>query len=187
MLSVFLDANIIYSITLTDVMLTLAEHRLFLPLWSQKVLDEARQAASRTLPTAMQPAFCRRLAIMNQAFPESSIEVPEEDCGQYSLPDPNDRHVLAAALNGGADLLMTRNLKDFPQPILEQYRLRATSPDDFLCWLAEQQTDAVAESLRGLIRLRRNPPMDVIDLSNRLERSGAVRFAHFVRQGKRQV
>ncbi|WP_241519559.1 PIN domain-containing protein [Bifidobacterium callitrichidarum] len=90
MLSVFLDANIIYSITLTDVLLTLAEHRLFLPLWSQKVLDEAQQAASRTLPQAMQPAFCRRLAIMNQAFPESSIQVSKEDCERYNLPDPND-------------------------------------------------------------------------------------------------
>lgn len=56
MLSVFLDANVIYSITLTDVLLTLAEHDLFLPLWSPNVLQEAQEAASRTLPDAAQQA-----------------------------------------------------------------------------------------------------------------------------------
>lgn len=75
MLSVFLDANVIYSITLTDILLTLAEHDLFLPLWSPNVLQEAQEAASRTLPDAAQQAFRKRLIMMDQAFPESSIHV----------------------------------------------------------------------------------------------------------------
>ena len=97
MLSVFLDANVIYSITLTDVLLTLAEHDLFLPLWSPNVLQEAQEAASRTLPDAAQQAFRKRLIMMDQAFPESSIHVEESEWSQFDQPDPDDRHVLAAA------------------------------------------------------------------------------------------
>lgn len=89
MLSVFLDANVIYSITLTDVLLTLAEHDLFLPLWSPNVLQEAQEAASRTLPDAAQQAFRKRLIMMDQAFPESSIHVEESEWSQFDLPDPD--------------------------------------------------------------------------------------------------
>lgn len=135
MLSVFLDANVIYSITLTDVLLTLAEHDLFLPLWSPNVLQEAQEAASRTLPDAAQQAFRKRLIMMDQAFPESSIHVEESEWSQFDLPDPDDRHVLAAAAQGQADALATRNIKDFPQKLLDSFSIQVITPDDLLCVL----------------------------------------------------
>lgn len=118
MLSVFLDANVIYSITLTDVLLTLAEHDLFLPLWSPNVLQEAQEAASRTLPDAAQQAFRKRLIMMDQAFPESSIHVEESEWSQFDLPDPDDRHVLAAAAQGQADALARAISRIFPRNCL---------------------------------------------------------------------
>lgn len=135
MLSVFLDANVIYSITLTDVLLTLAEHDLFLPLWSPNVLQEAQEAASRTLPDAAQQAFRKRLIMMDQAFPESSIHVEESEWSQFDLPDPDDRHVLAAAAQGQANALATRNIKDFSQKLLDSFSIQVITPDDLLCVL----------------------------------------------------
>lgn len=135
MLSVFLDANVIYSITLTDVLLTLADHDLFLPLWTPNVLQEAQEAASRTLPDAAQQAFRKRLIMMDQAFPESSIHVEESEWSQFDLPDPDDRHVLAAAAQGQANALATRNIKDFPQKLLDSFSIQVITPDDLLCVL----------------------------------------------------
>lgn len=128
MLSVLLDANVIYSITL-------AEHDLFLPLWTPNVLQEAQEAASRTLPDAAQQAFRKRPIMMDQAFPESSIHVEESEWSQFDLPDPDDRHVLAAAAQGQANALATRNIKDFPQKLLDSFSIQVITPDDLLCVL----------------------------------------------------
>lgn len=177
MLSVFLDANVIYSITLTDVLLTLAEHDLFLPLWSPNVLQEAQEAASRTLPDAAQQAFRKRLIMMDQAFPESSIHVEESEWSQFDLPDPDDRHVLAAAAQGQADVLATRNIKDFPQKLLDSFSIQVITPDDLLCVLLRRNPEATANAIRELIDSRHRPPINIPDFAKRLERSGATQFA----------
>lgn len=177
MLSVFLDANVIYSITLTDVLLTLAEHDLFLPLWSPNVLQEAQEAASRTLPDAAQQAFRKRLKMIDQAFPESSIHVEESEWSQFDLPDPDDRHVLAAAAQGQADALATRNIKDFPQKLLDSFSIQVITPDDLLCVLLRRNPEATASAIRELIDSRHRPPINIPDFAKRLERSGATQFA----------
>lgn len=177
MLSVLLDANVIYSITLTDVLLTLAEHDLFLPLWSPNVLQEAQEAASRTLPDAAQQAFRKRLIMMDQAFPESSIHVEESEWSQFDLPDPDDRHVLAAAAQGQADALATRNIKDFPQKLLDSFSIQVITPDDLLCVLLRRNPEATANAIRELIDSRHRPPINIPDFAKRLERSGATQFA----------
>lgn len=177
MLSVFLDANVIYSITLTDVLLTLAEHDLFLPLWSPNVLQEAQEAASRTLPDAAQQAFRKRLIMMDQAFPESSIHVEESEWSQFDLPDPDDRHVLAAAAQGQADALATRNIKDFPQKLLDSFSIQVITPDDLLCVLLRRNPEATANAIRELIDSRHRPPINIPDFAKRLERSGATQFS----------
>ena len=168
MLSVFLDANVIYSITLTDVLLTLAEHDLFLPLWSPNVLQEAQEAASRTLPDAAQQAFRKRLIMMDQAFPESSIHVEESEWSQLDLPDPDDRHVLAAAAQGQADALATRNIKDFPQKLLDSFSIQVITPDDLLCVLLRRNPEATANAIRELIDSRHRPPINIPDFAKRL-------------------
>ena len=177
MLSVFLDANVIYSITLADVLLTLAEHDLFLPLWTPNVLQEAQEAASRTLPDAAQQAFRKRLIMMDQAFPESSIHVEESEWSQFDLPDPDDRHVLAAAAQGQADALATRNIKDFPQKLLDSFSIQDITPDDLLCVLLRRNPEATASAIRELIDSRHRPPINIPDCAKRLERSGATQFA----------
>lgn len=177
MLSVFLDANVIYSITLTDVLLTLAEHDLFLPLWSPNVLQEAQEAASRTLPDAAQQAFRKRPIMMDRAFPESSIHVEESEWSQFDLPDPDDRHVLAAAAQGQADALATRNIKDFPQKLLDSFSIQVITPDDLLCVLLRRNPEATASAIRELIDSRHRPPINIPDFAKRLERSGATQFA----------
>lgn len=168
MLSVFLDANVIYSITLTDVLLTLAEHDLFLPLWSPNVLQEAQEAASRTLPDAAQQAFRKRLIMMDQAFPESSIHVEESEWSQFDLPDPDGRHVLAAAAQGQADALATRNIKDFPQKLLDSFSIQVITPDDLLCVLLRRNPEATASAIRELIDSRHRPPINIPDFAKRL-------------------
>lgn len=90
----------------------------------------------------------RRLTAMRIAFPESAIEVPPElfrglDC----IPDENDRHVLAAAIRGGAHAIVTTNIKDFPEECLNRFDITPQHPDDFLIHQFHLNPDQVLEKL----------------------------------------
>ncbi len=100
---------------------------------------------------------------------------------QLTLPDPDDVHVLAAALAGQVDYIVTANLKDFPDKVLRQYGLEAIHPDAFITELWE--TDAIA-SIAAFKRMRarwRNPKATPEDFAQAMERGGLWRLAERLR------
>ena len=119
----------------------------------------------------------KRLIMMDPAFPESSIHVEESEWSQFDLPATDDRHVLAAAAQGQADALATRNIKDFPQKLLDSFSIQVITPDDLLCVLLRRNPEATASAIRELIDSRHRPPISIPDFAKRLERSGATQFA----------
>jgi len=98
----FLDACVLVPVSLTDTLLRLADRDLFRPLWSQPVLDEATDALSHVRPAEL-AGMHRRVAAMNAHFPDALVQGWESLVTGIVLPDPDDRHVVAAALRGGAD------------------------------------------------------------------------------------
>jgi hypothetical protein len=96
---------------------------------------------------------------------------------RLELPDPGDRHVLAAAIAGGARTIVTANLRHFPSVSLRQHRVAAISPDRFLQDLCDADPDVVLASLRDQARRYRRPPMSMDDLLARLGRGGTPMFA----------
>jgi hypothetical protein len=94
----FLDANVLVPIALTDTILSCAERELFVPRWSERVLMEVRRAVLTVVPEMTAARIDYRLATMRSAFPEACVRGYESLVETIVLPDPDDRHVVAAAV-----------------------------------------------------------------------------------------
>ncbi len=127
-----LDACVIVPMPLCDTLLRLAEHpALYRPLWREGILAEAGRVLIEKLHLNQQQAE-RRLNAMREAFPEALVTVPRRLLQTVDSPDPNDRHVLAAAVHGQANVIITYNKKDFPDECRQEYGILCQTPDDFL-------------------------------------------------------
>ena len=100
---------------------------------------------------------------------------------EFDLPDPNDRHVLAAAIRGRADVIVTHNLRHFPTDRLASHALTAQSSDEFVAGLFEASTDDVLAAVRGHRAALRCPPRSAKDHLTALERAGLLRSASLLR------
>jgi hypothetical protein len=92
----------------------------------------------------------------------------------FTLPDPNDRHVLAAAVVTGADVIVTCNLRDFPATTLEPYGLEAQHPDEFVRHLLDLAPVAVVDAVRAQQARLKSPPVPMPNLLALFERLGLV-------------
>jgi predicted nucleic acid-binding protein len=170
---VFLDTNAIYGAGLSDLLLSLAERGTYRPLWSADVLNELHDALCRNgiNPTAVE----RRIGAMREAFPDAEVFgykhlVPRMDC------DEGDRHVLAAAVRGGASIIVTFNLRHFPQAALDSYQISVTSPDEFLLDQLDLYPALTVQTVIDVLGLYENPPITVDEFCNLLRRSGVPKF-----------
>lgn len=170
---VLLDACVMVPATTRGLLLGAARQGWFVPLWSARILEEWGHAAARHGRAAEARVS---QALIRDRFPEALIDLPPRD--DLWLPDPDDIHVLAAAIAGRADELLTANTGDFPQRILGGHGLIRRHPDEFLLELArlhEQEmaglVSEVLQSLPGDLRPRKA-----------LQKSGLNRFAKFIAQ-----
>lgn len=113
-ITALLDANVLYPAPLRDYLLYLASLGVYLPLWTAVIQDEWIKNLIEARPDLKRAALEATQRSMDRAFPGSNITGYEFLIEGLSLPDPNDRHVLAAAIKGEAQVIVTANLKDFP-------------------------------------------------------------------------
>jgi hypothetical protein len=126
----FLDACVLYPPLVRALLIGAAEAGLFTPLWSARVLDEWRIATASKRGLRAEDDAVAVQSQMESLFPDARIEPADET--DIRLPDPADRHVLAAAVSGGAGVLVTFNLRDFPRRVLAAHGVEARHPDGFL-------------------------------------------------------
>lgn len=143
-----LDANVLYPAGLRDVLLRLADRGLYRPLWSARIHEEWTRGVLRDRPDLMPERLTRTRALMDRHFPEAMVMGFEALVAELVLPDPDDRHVLAAAIRGGADLVVTINLADFPAAALAPHGIVALGPDAFAVTLLERDPGAVVAAVR---------------------------------------
>lgn len=163
---------------LRDTLLRAAELDLYQLLWSAEILEEARRNLVKNL--AMTEAQAAHLIeAMTDAFPEARVE------GYEPLIDamPNqekDRHVAAAAVQGGAQLIVTSNLKDFrtlPPGLIAQ------SPDDFLCDLFDLAPQEMIEALKAQCAALKKGDIDM----DRMLELLAEQAPNFVAEAKKHI
>lgn len=109
-----LDANVLYPARLRDLLIRLAINGLYQARWSEQILDECFDNLLENRPDLTQEQLARTRRLMTTALPDASVTGYEDRIAGLDLPDPDDRHVLAAAVTAGASLLVTYNLDDFP-------------------------------------------------------------------------
>lgn len=134
---VLIDACVLFPTVAREVLLAVAKEGLFKPCWSPRILEEWARAARKIGPTGEVQARAE-IALMTAAWPGCSFDPKDGDLGRLWLPDPNDIHVLAAAIAASADLLLTWNHRDFPRRTLQEEGLDRADPDGFLMelWMA---------------------------------------------------
>lgn len=145
-MKVLLDACVLFPTVLREVLLSVARAGLYRPLWSSRILEEWARAARRYGPLPEMEAR-GAIALMEAEWPKASVRIGAATEAKLWLPDPNDVHVLAAAIDGGADRLVTFNLKDFPKREVCEWGMRAENPDAFLHGLWLDAPDAVARAV----------------------------------------
>ncbi|WP_126976778.1 RSP_2648 family PIN domain-containing protein [Frigidibacter oleivorans] len=146
-----LDACVLYPTVLRELLFGVARAGLVTPLWSDRIAEEWARAAARLGPG--QEVLARgEIVAADLAFPQARVPLPPGAEEPLDLPDRNDRHVLAAAIAGRADCLVTLNLRDFPRRAMAPAAIDAIHPDEFLLLLRaddRQTVDAVAEAVRA--------------------------------------
>jgi predicted nucleic acid-binding protein len=175
--SAFLDACVLVPIALTDTLLRLAEAGLYRPLWSERVLDEVVDAIGLIHPELPDGRAQARADTMQTSFDDACVYGWEKLVEGISLPDPNDRHVVAAALQGRADMIVTANLRDFPDEMLEPLGLEAQHPDEFLLNQLDLDPDTTIAVLHRQAAATRRPEISTKVLLDHLARCGVPKFA----------
>lgn len=182
--SAVLDACVLVPITQADALLRLAAAGLYRPVWSARILDEMVEALERVHPDmAISGAARRRASVMNTAFADACVD--EGDCSVLAgveLPDADDAHVVAAAVWGRADVIVTNNLKDFPGSALSRLNLEAQHPDHFLLGQLDLDADRVMGALSEQAAATRSPALDLEAVLERLERCGVADFSTAARR-----
>ncbi|WP_299774528.1 RSP_2648 family PIN domain-containing protein [uncultured Tateyamaria sp.] len=149
-MKVLIDANVLYPTVMREVVLGVAAAGLFAPQWSDRILEEWARAAARLGPDGEAQAR-GEIAMLGARWPRSNVKHPSELEHRLWLPDPADVHVLAAAIAGSSDIILTSNAKDFPRHILAEEGLSRADPDGFLLGCFEAQPDAVNDAAQNVL------------------------------------
>lgn len=134
-----LDTNVIFPIVIRDLLFWFAHYELYTPKWSDHIFDEWKNVMLRKGVTEEEAE--KRAQKANLAFPDALVINYRSLIDQLQLPDPKDCHVLAAAIKTNANIIVTNNLKDFPEDYLDSFGLKAKNADDFLTDIIDLNPD----------------------------------------------
>ena len=160
---ILIDACVLYPTVMREVLMGAASQGLFTPLWSTRILEEWARAAAR-LGNGQEGAARVEIALLRDKWPDSNVDYSQALESSLILPDPDDTHVLAAAIVGKADVLLTMNLKDFPTRTLSNHGVIRRDPDGLLREMFDESADViggVAENVRQTAELLSGQPQEM--------------------------
>ncbi len=166
------DANILYPAPLRDLFIRLAHHGLVRARWTETIHDEWMHNVLKNNPTLSRDRLVRTRKLMNEAVRDCLVTGFEHLEESLLLPDPNDRHVLAAAIVAKAKVIVTFNQKDFPANTLAKYRTVAVHPDDFLLSLFDAAPGPCCTVVKRQRESLCNPPKTAAEFLHTLECQG---------------
>ncbi|MEU8616974.1 PIN domain-containing protein [Streptomyces sp. NPDC048623] len=176
------DANVLYPSTLRDVLIRVAQAGMVQAKWTDQILDETFRNLKANRPDLDPKRLDRTRELMSGAIRDVLVKGYEPLIEILDLPDPDDRHVLAAAIKSKAQVIVTSNLKDFPADKLATWDVQAIHPDAFI----EAQVDLSPRKVYGVLTQiaedwDRPPNAVVADVIDSLEREGLVASAAALR------
>jgi predicted nucleic acid-binding protein len=170
-----LDANVLWGAVLRDTLVRAALEDLYRPVWSAEILDELARNLKRARTDLSPDLIDRSVKRLRDAIPEALVD-GYEALTPTMTNHPKDRHVLAAAVRAGAQVIVTYNIRDFPPASCEPYNVDIQPPDEFLCHLWDLSAETMAEVLRKQAAPLTNPPKTSTEIAQTLSAS-APKFA----------
>ncbi len=170
---IVLDACVLYPTIMREVLLGAASEGAFTPLWSARVLEEWRRAAAKHGEALAQISGVE-IALLRANWPKA--EIPESISDDLWLPDENDIHVLATAIAGSADAIITVNTKDFPTRILSNHGILRLNPDQFLVEFAQENPTAMHRVGQKTKQAAETHSGEAKDIRKLLKRTGLPRL-----------
>lgn len=168
------DACVLYPAPLRDFLMWLSLSGQFRARWSRTIHEEWKRNLLIKRPDLTWAQVNRTSELMDCAIPDGLVEGYEALIAGLVLPDPDDRHVLAAAIRCGASVIVTFNERDFPQETLAPYGIESQHPDEFVGNLLDLDAAAVVAAAQHQRAQLKNPPMDVDRYLDILFRQGLV-------------
>ena len=175
------DADVLHPPSVRDLLLRLAVTGLFQARWSEQILDEMVDSIIRQRPE-LAARLARTRALMCDAVQDCVVAGYEDLIDGLVLPDPDDRHVLAAAIRCSAQVIVTNNIRDFPADTLAPYGIQAQTADEFVVNLCELAPAAVRTVVETQAAALRRPPQSTDELLSRLQDRGLLQSVAFLRQ-----
>ena len=175
------DACVLYPAGLRDLLIRLAQTGLFRARWTDDILDEMVRSILDDRPDLKPEQLDRTRTLMCDAVADCLTTGYESLIDGLDLPDPNDRHVLTAAIRAGSGVIVTENIKDFPAAALEPYNIEAQTPDLFVLHLIELSPSTVRSVVQAQAGALKDPKMTVGEVLDHLARSGLPRSAAALR------
>lgn len=163
------DACVLYPAPIRDALMHLALTDLYRARWTNQIHEEWIRAVLANRADLTRAQLERTRDLMNAHARDALIENFEDLIPSLSLPDPDDRHVLAAAIRGRADVIVTYNLKDFPETVVAPLGIEVQHPDQFLTHVLGLAPGVVLAALQRLRQSLKNPPLDIDTYLARLE------------------
>jgi hypothetical protein len=179
---VLYDACVLYPAPLRDLLIRIANTGIVRARWSETILDECFRSILEQRPDLKPEALHRTRELMKKAVPDCLVRGFDALIDGLTLPDANDRHVLAAAIRAGAQAIVTFNLSDFPDEKLAPYNVEAKHPDDFVLDTVDLAPGLVTKVLSEQAGALRNPPRTVGELLDTLRSIGLVRSVAKLRE-----
>ena len=175
-----LDACVLYPTVMREMLIGAARAGLYEPRWSARILSEWRHAAARLGPE-MDGVARAEVAVLEAEFRVAAVPVQAGAFPDLWLPDADDIHVLAAAIAGSCDGIVTMNAKDFPRDILAEEGVFRANPDELMVRFLEEKPQDISDLARRVLDVANATAPEPFTLR------GLMKKARLPRLGKRLV
>jgi hypothetical protein len=166
------DACVFYPAQLRDLLIRVAISDLFKARWTGRIHDEWIRNLAKDRPDIPRERLARTRELIDASVPDCLVEDYEPLIALVDLPDADDRHVLAAAIRANAGVIVTLNLKDFPDAHVARFGISVQHPDEFLAHLFDLRPAAVCAAVREMRSALKSPPKSVRELLDDLLKVG---------------
>lgn len=160
-LVVIYDSCVLYSAPLRDLLMRLALTDIYQAKWTNDIHEEWIRSLLKNRPDLTEERLNKIKDKMNLHVRDCLVNDYSKLIINLTLPDPNDRHVLAAAIKANAQLIVTFNLSDFPSKFLNKYLVKAIHPDLFIIQLLNINPSLVIRTIQETRLSLKNPPKKV--------------------------
>ena len=181
------DACVLYPAPLRDLLMYLTGSDLFQARWTDEIHDEWMRSLLKNSSDMNQENLERTRRLMDAYVDDCLVTGYESLIDALQLPDPDDRHVLAAAIKAKASFIVTFNIKDFPQTVLDSFHVQAITPDEFVMRLIDEDYHEILKLVKRQRENMKQPSLTVEEYLAMLEQQRLPETVAFLREHQAEI